>query len=148
MAYEPKEWQCGDTITADDLNHIEQGIANSGGSEVPLVTQHGIASESQTPTYYITEEDANKIMPNYPMVFKFTQEGDDVSRQMVMALFLMAYNDEEATYHALFEGTDMYIRFRFESAINVIMSQGSTVVMQFDLMWDESSRRYITDTNA
>lgn len=29
--YEPKNWKCGDTITADDLNHIEQGVANAGG---------------------------------------------------------------------------------------------------------------------
>ena len=26
MAYEPKTWECGEIITADDLNHIEQGI--------------------------------------------------------------------------------------------------------------------------
>lgn len=33
MTYEPKTWACGDTITADDLNHIEQGIAESGGGD-------------------------------------------------------------------------------------------------------------------
>ena len=26
MAYTPKEWQCGDAITADDLNRMEEGI--------------------------------------------------------------------------------------------------------------------------
>lgn len=31
MAYTPKEWKCGDSITAEALNHIEQGIANCGG---------------------------------------------------------------------------------------------------------------------
>ena len=31
MAYEPKTWECGDVVTADALNHIEQGIAESGG---------------------------------------------------------------------------------------------------------------------
>ena len=31
MSYTPKTWNCGDTITAEDLNHIEQGIANAGG---------------------------------------------------------------------------------------------------------------------
>ena len=33
MAYTPKTWECGETITADALNHIEQGIAeaSSGG---------------------------------------------------------------------------------------------------------------------
>lgn len=33
MAYEPKTWSCGDVITANDLNHIEQGIAESGGCD-------------------------------------------------------------------------------------------------------------------
>ena len=27
MAYEPKEWICGETITAEALNHIEDGLA-------------------------------------------------------------------------------------------------------------------------
>lgn len=39
MAYEPKEWQCGETITADDLNHLEQGVleASSGGTGTETV---------------------------------------------------------------------------------------------------------------
>lgn len=28
MAYEKQTWKCGDTITADRMNHIEDGIAN------------------------------------------------------------------------------------------------------------------------
>lgn len=30
MAYTPKEWECGEVVTAEALNHIEQGIANAG----------------------------------------------------------------------------------------------------------------------
>lgn len=38
MSYEPKEWVCGDTITADDLNRMEDGIADaSGGASIFLV---------------------------------------------------------------------------------------------------------------
>lgn len=29
MAYTPKTWQCDDTITADELNRMEQGIAEA-----------------------------------------------------------------------------------------------------------------------
>lgn len=36
MAYEPKTWECGDVVTADALNHIEQGIAESGGGTVEV----------------------------------------------------------------------------------------------------------------
>ena len=40
MAYTPKTWQCDDTITADELNRIEQGIAEAsqgGGGTEPLI---------------------------------------------------------------------------------------------------------------
>lgn len=30
MSYEPKTWECGETITAEALNHMEQGIASGG----------------------------------------------------------------------------------------------------------------------
>lgn len=31
MAYTPNEWQCGDVVTAEKLNHMEQGIADASG---------------------------------------------------------------------------------------------------------------------
>lgn len=31
MAYTKQTWECGDVITAEKLNHMEDGIANSGG---------------------------------------------------------------------------------------------------------------------
>lgn len=40
MAYTPKTWQCDDVITADELNRMEQGIAEasqSGGGTEPLI---------------------------------------------------------------------------------------------------------------
>ena len=36
MAYEPKTWQCGEVVSADALNHIEQGIAD--GAKVLTIT--------------------------------------------------------------------------------------------------------------
>lgn len=38
MAYTPKTWACGDTITADELNRMEEGISSAqGGGGTPLV---------------------------------------------------------------------------------------------------------------
>lgn len=31
MAYEKHTWQCGETVTAELLNHLEDGIAEGGG---------------------------------------------------------------------------------------------------------------------
>lgn len=34
MNYEPKDWKYGDTITADELNRMEEGIASASGGGV------------------------------------------------------------------------------------------------------------------
>ena len=34
MSYEPYTWKGGDTVTANKLNHIEQGIAQGGSGGV------------------------------------------------------------------------------------------------------------------
>ena len=39
MSYEPTVWQTGDTVTAEKLNKLEQGVANAGG--ILIVTQSG-----------------------------------------------------------------------------------------------------------
>lgn len=41
MAYTPNTWATGDTITAQKLNNMEQGIANAGGMVVPTFTDTG-----------------------------------------------------------------------------------------------------------
>lgn len=32
MSYTPTNWETGDTITAEKLNKLEQGVANAGGT--------------------------------------------------------------------------------------------------------------------
>ena len=38
MAYEKQTWACGEVITADKLNHMEDGIANAGGEAMESIT--------------------------------------------------------------------------------------------------------------
>lgn len=38
MSYTPNTWQTGDIVTADKLNHIENGIAGAGGGGVLVVS--------------------------------------------------------------------------------------------------------------
>lgn len=40
MAYEKQEWKCGDVVTADRLNHMEDGIANCGGYATSKYSEH------------------------------------------------------------------------------------------------------------
>ena len=46
MAYTPKEWECGEVITADALNHLEQGVAEAGGGGTPSIIKIGTANGS------------------------------------------------------------------------------------------------------
>ena len=42
MSYTPKEWQCGDTISAEALNHLEQGVANASGGGSNIIIQSAL----------------------------------------------------------------------------------------------------------
>ena len=37
MSYEPTTWKAGDTVTSAKLNKMEQGIANSGSSNLEVI---------------------------------------------------------------------------------------------------------------
>lgn len=56
MSYTPKTWHTGDTVTATDLNNIENGIADAGGGGVASVriSATGFATASRTFGYIVT----------------------------------------------------------------------------------------------
>lgn len=49
MAYTPKTWQCGELIMADDLNHMEQGIAQGGGGSLIVTSTTRTATAEECP---------------------------------------------------------------------------------------------------
>lgn len=74
MAYEKQTWACGDTITADKLNHMEDGIANAGGYECSesrvVLTEEDINATERRGTYfallsYSTPIDDNEIIVTF-----------------------------------------------------------------------------------
>lgn len=67
MAYEPKEWVCGDTITADDLNRIEEGVAGASNSDVLVVHITAQSDFSTNPpiTTYTSDKTYDEINSAY-----------------------------------------------------------------------------------
>lgn len=49
MAYKKKTWECGETITADALNHMEDGIAEASQGGGRIVHVVGMGSCEGTP---------------------------------------------------------------------------------------------------
>ena len=57
MAYESKTWECGEVVTADALNHMEQGIADAGDVEVSktlLMNASGSLVQIGSSTVYVS----------------------------------------------------------------------------------------------
>lgn len=55
MAYEPKTWECGEVVTADALNHLEQGVASASGSLIFTATEREATAEECPDGGYVTE---------------------------------------------------------------------------------------------
>lgn len=47
MAYEKQTWVVGDTITAEKLNHMEDGIAEDGGDKIIVTITERDATEEE-----------------------------------------------------------------------------------------------------
>ena len=57
MAYEKQTWECGDVISAEKMNHMEDGIANAGGGDAGYEC-------SEKPTEIINEEVTTTSTPH------------------------------------------------------------------------------------
>lgn len=58
MAYTKQNWECGDLITADKMNHIEDGIegaSSGGGSLIVTVTDRTATAEECPGGGYVEE---------------------------------------------------------------------------------------------
>lgn len=64
MAYEPKTWECGDVVSADALNHMEQGIANAGGGGTLIIKQDNEASTAEKAVYDKTWQEVYDALKN------------------------------------------------------------------------------------
>ena len=66
MAYEKQNWECGQVITADKLNHMEDGIAAGGSDRVIAHMTYSFDSTTGCETYTldITGEQVSSIITN------------------------------------------------------------------------------------
>lgn len=67
MAYTPTEWVCGDIITAEKLNKLENGLADCCGGSAPLVVSVNSMTEAGQ-TVYILDKTWREIYDACPNV--------------------------------------------------------------------------------
>lgn len=99
MAYEKQTWECGETITADKLNHMEDGIANaSGGGTAPFLILKRVSIEQTTEpcpndasnnitiitqTYNYSWQEVHDALIAYTPVFYALEDEGEVSWSLV-----------------------------------------------------------------
>lgn len=77
MAYQVQEWHPGDIITAEKLNHIEEGIVNSEFLDIEIV-----GTEVQA-----TWQEIYDAMNNNRLVILYRNDGNSTVRTFIEACF-------------------------------------------------------------
>lgn len=121
MSYEKQTWSTGETITANKLNHIEDGIADGGsggGSDVFIVHVIADYSESEEEPSVIVEEPVDDIfnaLSNNKEVVAFVRDKD--AEGIVFAgancMRVFYFNDSD-------DSAERVIEFKSPVAINTI----------------------------
>ena len=84
MAYEKQTWQCGETITADKLNHMEDGIeecCSGGGSALIVKVDH-------------IEETDDAILIHYDKTYQEVKDAYDAG----LPIYFDTKNDDTSSF--------------------------------------------------
>ena len=92
MTYEVQEWHPGDIITAEKLNHIEEGIVNSEFLDIEIV-----GTEVQA-----TWQEIYDAMNNNRLVRLYRNDGDSTARTFIEACFSLDGKYNIATKNSLY----------------------------------------------
>lgn len=82
MAYEKHTWVCGETITADKMNHLENGVAEGGGGGSSPLVVHRIDSGSK----HQLDKTWQEINNAFPNVYVEVVEGEALMNLPVSAI--------------------------------------------------------------
>lgn len=105
MAYEMHEWVCNEPITADKLNHMEQGIVeaqNDESDDVLIIREDTEATTSSKRVFDKTWQQVYDALQNGTRVI-FLQE-TDLPPTVIASFVVSASNDTSnqiAPYHVL-----------------------------------------------
>lgn len=137
MSYVKTNWANGDTITADKLNHIEQGVydASSGGSSGggPLDVAFAVDMTQDTPTVSTTSETAA-----YSDVTAAIASGRDVRAKIELGA--VGEETEEIVYAPLQQcflntTSESISEIRFVTVVDV-----GSVVAYMQIEWDGNTK--------
>ena len=110
MAYEKQTWVNGDVITAEKMNHMEDGIADAGGGDTDAFVIN-VSRDTDKPWIFVSDKSLDEIGTAYiagkqlEVVFENhtysfggrEQSLGGIEYRFVSGLLSSAYSDETAT---------------------------------------------------
>ncbi len=128
MAYEPKTWECGETVTADALNHLEQGVAEAGGGDIePLLINATSIGSGNGQKWIVTDKTyqqvADALENGIPCFVTFADPGNSICNATDVSDFTM---NATMRFPVVFvNGNDGYVCLYLGVSQGIIGSLGS-----------------------
>lgn len=97
MAYTPTEWNCGDTITAEKLNKLENGLAECCGGGTEVIDVKIVTSYANVVSVDHSAQEIFQALQNKQQVRLLWQTGAWDDSHSYNILYLRAYS-RELTY--------------------------------------------------
>ena len=115
MSYDKQNWQTGDVITANKLNHIEDGIANGGGVVVVHVTE-----EDDVFTLDKTWNELQELLASGALVATVQEDSGFTTMQ-----FLSEAHSFNGTYAVAFVGAVITPEWAGQTAVSVFSCESA-----------------------
>ena len=126
MSYEQQNWVTGNRITAEKLNHMEQGISSAGGGTALIIRYDHTEEDGSAYTHYFDktwQEVANALTNFIPVyIHGFSNRTEYIERPLEVNSIYTAYEDDGVFFA---EGSDT---LRADSADGVLYSQFAGVL--------------------
>lgn len=110
MSYDKQNWQTGDVITANKLNHIEDGIAGAGGGGVVV----HITEEEDVFTLDKTWNELQELLSSGALVVALSEDVGYTTMQ-----FLSQAHSDNGTYAVAFISASIKPDWTGETAVAV-----------------------------
>ena len=99
MSYEPYTWRGGDTVTANKLNHIEQGIAQGGSGGIFYIPNSTVDGQAGIITLGMTAGEISTALQEGKFVFTSIPMEED-GAVLILNIIILGCTYEESSGYA------------------------------------------------
>ncbi len=134
MSYEQQNWVTGNRITAEKLNHMEQGISSAGGGTALIIRYDRTEGDVHTFTHYFdkTWQEVANALTNFTPVYirDFDPTMEKYNEDPLSMINISSAYEEDGDFYVQFGGGGIFSgshHFCADSANSVLYVRGDKV---------------------